>query len=324
MITNQRKNINQRIAKIIRQTTLFQKRVLTVMILAISGIFTLHSQELLCTVEVNSQQIEGTNKSVFEALQTSITEYMNETKFSNATFANNEKIECRLFFTVSAYDNDRITADLQVQLSRPVYNSTYTTTLLNFRDTKVEFDYQEGDPLIFNEMTRQSNLTAILDYYAYLFLALDFDSFSPNGGQEFYEKCQSVVQEAQSGGEVGWKAFEDTKNRSAVLSAYTDANTSGIRNLLYNYHRKGLDEMVTSPDKGRATITESLKEIQTVYKNAPMSVALSIFRDAKLDELVNIYSKAPQTERETAYEILQPIYPTDIERLDKIKKGEEQ
>ncbi|MDE6339003.1 MAG: DUF4835 family protein [Muribaculaceae bacterium] len=286
----------------------------------ISGVF---AQEFRCEVEVNSQQVEGTNKSVFESLKESMSTYMNETKFSNAIFSPNEKIECRLFLTVKEYTDDRIKGELQLQLSRPVYNSTYTTTLFNFRDTKVEFDYREGDPLIFNENTVDNNLTALLDYYAYLFLAIDFDSFSPKGGQQFFDKAQSIVQQAQSIGEVGWRTFEDTKNRAAVLGSYTDTNTSGIRNLLYNYHRKGLDEMVTSPDKGRAVITESLKELKTVADNAPMSVGLSLFRDSKLDELVNVYSKAPQNERETAYEILQPIFPTESERLDKIKKGEE-
>lgn len=282
------------------------------------------AQEFKCEVDVNSQQVEGTNKSVFDALKEGISTYMNETKFSNAIFSPNEKIECRLFLTVAEYTDDRIKGDLQLQLSRPVYNSTYTTTLFNFRDTRVEFDYREGDPLIFNENSVDNNLTALLDYYAYLFLALDFDSFSPKGGQQFFDRAQSVVQQAQSLGEIGWRTFEDTKNRAAVLSSYTDSNTSGIRDLIYNYHRKGLDEMVTSPDKGRAVITESLKELKKVADTAPMSVALSLFRDSKLDELVNVYSKAPQTERETAYEILQPIFPTESERLDQIKKGSEQ
>ena len=281
----------------------------------------LHAQELRCTVEVNSDKVEGTSKSVFETLRQSIADYFNENRFSNASFAPNERIDCRFFLTVNEYDNDRLKGDIQVQLSRPVYNSTYTTTLLNFRDTKVEFDYREGDPLNYNESSFDSNLTAILNYYALLFLAIDFDSFSPEGGQQFFDRAASIVQMAQSSGEIGWKAFEDTKNRSAVLSAYTDGNMQGVRKLLYDYHRKGLDEMVTSPDKGRAVITESLKEIEKVYKVAPMSVALSIFRDAKLDELVNVYSKAPESERTAAYEILQAIYPTDTERLDKIKRG---
>ncbi len=299
------------------------RRILGLIFLFIGLVSGAQAQELNCVVEVNSQQVEGTNKNVFNALQEAISTYMNETKFSNAIFSPNEKIECRLFLTVKEYTDDRIKGELQLQLSRPVYNSTYTTTLFNFRDTKVEFGYREGDPLIFNENTVENNLTAILDYYAYLFLAIDFDSFSPKGGQPFYDRAQSVVQQAQSIGEVGWRTFEDTKNRAAVLSSYTDTNTAGIRNLLYNYHRKGLDEMVTSPDKGRAVITESLKELKTIADNSPMSVALSLFRDSKLDELVNIYSKAPSAERETAYDILQPIYPTESERLDKIKKGSE-
>lgn len=287
------------------------------------GSFKLYSQELLCSVEVNTSAIEGTNKSVFESLQQAITDYFNETKWTNAVFAPNEKLDCKFFLTVKEYDNDRIKGDIQVQLSRPVYNSTYTTSLLNFKDTKVEFDYREGDPIVFNENIWDSNLTGILNFYAYLFLALDFDSFSPKGGQPYFDKAASIVQMAQSSGEIGWRTFEDNKNRSAVLNSYTEANTGMIRDLLYQYHRKGLDEMVTSPDKGRATITESLKNIAQIYKNSPMSVALSIFRDSKLDELVNLYSKAPQTEREEVYDLLLPIFPTDMERLNKIKNPPE-
>ncbi len=280
------------------------------------------AQELNCMVEVNSQQVEGTNKSVFTTLQEAITEYMNTRKWTNAQFSPNEKIDCRLFLTVKKYEDDRIKGDLQVQLSRPVYNSTYTTTLLNFKDNKIDFEYREGDPLNFNENAFESNLTAILNFYAYLFLALDFDSFSPNGGQAYFDRAATVVQMAQSSGEVGWKTFEDNKNRSAVLNSYTDGASAGIRRLLYDYHRKGLDEMATSPDKGRAVITESLKELEKIYKSTPMSVALSIFRDSKLDELVNIYSKASTTEKDAVYELLQPIYPTERERLEKIKNPE--
>lgn len=281
------------------------------------------AQEFRATVDVNSQQIEGTNRSVFESLKEQMNTYMNETKFSDATFAANERIECNIFLTVGEYDGDRIKGDLQLQLIRPVYNSTYTTTLFNFKDTRVEFNYREGDPLTYNEMQPENNLTAILDFYANLFLALDFDSFSPRGGERFYERAQSIVQQQQSSGEIGWRTFEDTKNRAAVLSSYTDGNTAGIRNLLYNYHRKGLDEMVTSPDKGRGVITESLNEIKTIYDNSPMSVALSIFRDSKLDELVNVYSKAPESERKGVYDLLQPIYPTESQRLNKIKEPDQ-
>ncbi|MDE6006334.1 MAG: DUF4835 family protein [Muribaculaceae bacterium] len=281
------------------------------------------AQEFRATVEVNSQKIEGTNRSVFESLKEQMNTYMNETKFSDATFSPNEKIECNVYLTVNEYTNDRVKGDLQLQLIRPVYNSTYTTTLFNFKDNKVEFDYRDGDPLTYNETQPENNLTAILDFYANLFLALDFDSFSPRGGERFFERAQSIVQMQQSSGEIGWRTFEDTKNRAAVLNSYTDGNTSGIRDLLYNYHRKGLDEMVTSPDKGRGIITESLKEVKKVFDNAPMSVALSIFRDSKLDELVNVYSKAPDNERKDVYDLLQPVYPTESDRLNKIKNPEQ-
>ncbi|MCH5240980.1 MAG: DUF4835 family protein [Muribaculaceae bacterium] len=298
------------------------RKILLFLIFFVS-VFSSRAQELLCTVEVNTSAIEGTNKSVFETLQGAISDYFNETKWTNAIFSPNERIECRFFLTVKSYDNDRIKGELQVQLSRPVYNSTYTTTLFNFKDTKIEFDYREGEPLIYNENSWTNNLQGILDYYAYLFLALDFDSFSPMGGQPYFDKAATVVQQAQSSGEIGWRAFEDTKNRSAVLSAYTDGNTSSLRDLIYQYHRKGLDEMATSPDKGRAAITETMTVIKDVYDKSPMSVGLSIFRDSKLDELVNVYSQAPQTEREKVYDILQPIFPTDRSRIEKIKKPDE-
>lgn len=277
------------------------------------------AQEFRCDVEVNADQVEGTIKSTFETLQEAINSYMNETKFSDATFSPVEKIECRLFFTINEYADDRVKADLQLQLSRPVYNSTYTTTLFNFRDSRVEFNYRDGDPIVYNEQQPESNLTAILDFYANLFLAIDFDSFSPKGGQRFYDRAASIVQQQQSSGEVGWRTFEDTKNRAAVLNSYTESNTAAMRDLLYNYHRKGLDEMVTSPDKGRSVITDQLNIVKGIYDNAPMSVALSIFRDSKLDELVNVYSKAPETERKDVYDLLQPIYPTESQRLNDIK-----
>lgn len=281
------------------------------------------AQELNCAVEVNSEQIQGSNKEVFTTLQQAIAEYMNTNKWTDAQFYANEKIECKLYFTIKSYDeNNVMSGDLQIQAIRPVYNSSYTTTLFNFKDTKVDFSYALNEPLIFSENTMESNLTAILNFYAYMILAFDFDSFSPRGGDLYYEKAAAVVRLAQSSGESGWKAFEDTKNRSAVLSAYQDNSTSVIRDILYQYHRKGLDEMVLSPNKGRTVITNTLEQLKKIYDTAPMSVCLSIFKDSKLDELVNVYSKASATEKETVYELLYPLYPTESTRLDKIKSTE--
>ena len=282
---------------------------------------TVTAQELNCKVEINTDQVEGTNKQVFTTLEEAMNDYMNTNVFTNNQFSANEKIDCRLFFTVKEYNDGKITGDLQVQSSRPVYNSTYTTTLLNFKDTKIDFNYMENAPLVFTLDRMESQVTAILNFYAYLILALDYDSFSPRGGEPYFERLKTIVQQAQSSGETGWKAFEDTKNRSAVLSAFTDQSTQSLRDLLYNYHRKGLDEMSVSPDKGRAKITESLDVIKEVYSKAPMSVGLSLFKDSKLDELVNVYSKATSEERNKVYNILQDVYPTEQERLNKIKNG---
>ena len=212
--------------------------------------------------------------------------------------------------------------ELQVQSSRPVYNSSYTTTLLNFKDTKIEFDYSEGQPLIFSENSMESNLTAILNFYVYMILGIDFDSFSPRGGNAYYERARNVVQMAQSSTESGWKAFEDNKNRSAVLNVFTEPSTIQFRDLLYQYHRNGLDEMSVSPDKGRSNITASLETLTKIADVAPMTVALSMFKDAKMDELVNVYTKGTQDERKRVYELLYAIYPTETTRLEMIKKGE--
>lgn len=280
------------------------------------------AQELNCTVEVNSQQVSG-YEQVFTSLQEAINEYMNSTKFTAAQFSPNEKIECRLFLTVKEYTDDKVKGDLQVQSSRPVYNSSYTTTLLNFKDNKIEFEYRPGEPLVFSETTMESNLTALLNYYAYLILALDFDSFSELGGQPYYDRLQTIVQLAQSSGEVGWKTYDDNRNRAAVLAALTDPNTQSIRNLIYQYHRRGLDEMSVAPDKGRANITEALRLLPQIREKAPMSVILNMWHDAKLDELVNVYSKGSQSERDEVYQILLDLYPTDQQRLNNIKNPPE-
>ena len=279
------------------------------------------AQELNCRVEVNSDKITGTNKSVFTTLQEAITSYMNDTKFTAAQYSPIEKIECTLFFTIKEYDGDKMTGDIQVQATRPAYNASYTTNLINFRDSKVEFTYSEGEPLTFNGTNMESQLTAILNFYAYMIIAIDTDSFAPRGGEAAWDRVKTIVQQAQSSGETGWRAFDDNKNRAAVLGAYTDPSTQQLRDMVYKYHREGIDQMSVSPDKGRAAITESLETLKNIYNVAPMSVGLSMFRDSKLDELVNVYTKGSQEERDRVVEILSSLYPTDQDRIQKIKEG---
>lgn len=296
---------------------LLNRYLISIAILAVAS-SNISAQELNCSVEVNSSKVSGQDH-VFETLQEAINDYMNTTKFTSAQFTPAEKIDCRLFLTVNEYTDDVIKGELQIQSTRPVYNSSYTTTLINFKDTKIEFTYRENEPLVFSENSIESNLTALLDYYAYLILAVDFDTFSPRGGQTYFDRMASIVQMAQSLGEVGWKQFEDNRNRAALLGAFTDPQTMEIRDLLYQYHRKGLDEMSVSPDKGRSNITQNLSILQKIYQASPMSVVLSIWRDAKLDELVNVYSKGSQSERDDVYNLLTELYPTEATRLNDIK-----
>ena len=279
--------------------------------------------ELNCEVEINTDKISDGNKEIFDELKKAITDYMNTTKWTNATFSTNEKIYCKLLLTVSTWDinNSLMKGDLQIQSQRPVFNSTYTTTIINFRDTKVNFNYDIGQQLVFSEIDMEDNLTAILNFWAYMIIAMDFDSFEFKGGDPYYERAAQVVRLAESAGETGWKAFEDNTNRNAVLSAFTNNQTAPIRQMLYDYHRLGLDQMVVTVDKGRSTITHTLENLSKIYDVAPMSVCLTMFKDAKLDELINIYSKANMTEKESVYEMLYQVYPSEITRLDEIKKA---
>ena len=295
-------------------------------LVALLGVFNAvaddEATELLCEVEVNSDKITDGSREIFNELQEKVTDYMNTTKWTNAIFGTNEKIHCKLMFTISSWDNSSglMKGDLQIQSSRPVYNSSYTTAIINFKDAKVDFNFETGQQLVFSEMEMQDNLTAILNFWAYMIIALDFDTFELKGGDPYYELAANIVRMAQSTGESGWKAFEDNTNRNAVLSAFTDTQTSPIRDILYEYHRLGLDQMVVTVDKGRATITHTLENLGKIYQVAPLSVCLTMFKDSKLDELINIYSKANMTEKESVYEMLYQVYPSENTKLEDIKK----
>lgn len=294
------------------------RRLLVIIAAAAGSAVSIGAQELDCKVEINTDQLADTRRDVFNELQQAISDYMTTTRFTGTRFGTREKIECRMFFTITGYSDDIVTGELQVQSLRPVYNSSYTSTLLNFKDEKITFPYQQGDRLVFSENTVESNLTAILDYYAYLILALDFDSFSPRGGQSYVERMSSIVQQAQATRDSGWRTFDDNRNRASIANAFTAPSTAPMRDLSYNYHRLGLDIMAVSPDKGRAEITRSLRTLDEVGQLSPLSVALTMFHDAKLDELVNIYSRGPADERKSVYDTLDNLYPTDTNRLKEI------
>ena len=279
------------------------------------------AQELNARITVNGDKIATANKQIFMTLQNSLTEFVNNRTWTDATCAVNEKMDCSMTIIVNELDETTFKSEIQIQARRPVYNSSYTTTLLNFRDQQLDFEYTEGEPLDYNSNTLTSNLTATVVFYIYVILGLDFDSFAPKGGSTYIQQAQQIVNMAQS--EMswsGWKAFESNQNRHAVVTALQDNASDAFREMWYTYHRKGLDEMAANPDRGRTTIIESLSGLKDVKSARPTSVLLQMFSDAKLDEIIAIYSKATSQERQEGYKMLFDIYPAQSNRLEELQK----
>lgn len=279
------------------------------------------SQELKCNVTMNSDLIQGTNKSVFSNLQKSISEFVNNRKWSELAFANTERIDCSMNIIVKKVEGDRFTAEIQVQSRRPVFNSSYNTTLFNFKDNDFSFEYKEFDQLEMNESTITSNLTAVLAYYAYVIIGYDLDSYSRLGGSSFFEAAERIVSAAQSADLAGWKAFESSKNRYALINNITDEAFKKFRNYFYEYHRLGLDEMAINMTNARQRIATGLPLLREANRARPSAIIISSFMDAKNDELINIFSKATDKEKKEAVEILTDVNPTAIERYEKILKN---
>ena len=280
------------------------------------------AQELNARITINSDKVQSTNKQVFKTLQDALNDFVNNKKWTDATFAMNERIDCSMTLIINEMVSDNsFKGEIQVQARRPVYNSSYTTTLLNYRDTELSFDYTEFEPLEYTENTLNSNLIATVVFYIYTILGLDFDSFSPKGGTAFFEQAMQIVSLAQAQPTwTGWKAFENDRNRHALATALTDNTSELFRDMWYNYHRKGLDEMAANPDRGRTTIISALPALQEVKKARPTSVLLQMFADAKLDEIIAIYSKAITQERQEGYKMLFEIYPAQSTRLEELQK----
>lgn len=284
--------------------------------------FTAKSQELNARVTINSDKVQGTNKQVFTTLQTALTEFINNRKWTDATFAVNERIDCSFTLIINEMPTESsFKGELQIQARRPVYNSSYSTTLFNFRDMQLDFDYTEFEPLEYTQNTLQNNLTASVVFYIYVILGLDFDSFAQTGGSPFIQQAMQVVTLAQSEmAWTGWKAFDSNRNRHALATALTDNTSAVFREMWYTYHRKGLDEMAANPDRGRTTIIETLPALKEIQTARPGSVLMQLFSDSKLDEVVSVYSKANQTEKQEGYKLLSTIFPTQTTRLEPLKK----
>ncbi|MFZ4724611.1 MAG: DUF4835 family protein [Paludibacter sp.] len=278
------------------------------------------SQELKCTIQINSDQIQGTNKSVFNTLQKSITEFVNNRKWTEASYSNDERIECTMNILLKKVEGEVFTAEIQIQSRRTIYNSTYFSPLFNFKDNSFVFNYKEFDILELPENTITSNLTAVVAYYAYIIIGYDMDSYSRLGGSSCFQSAESIVNAAQGADLVGWKAFESTRNRYALVNNLTDEAFKKFRNYFYEYHRLGLDEMTINATNARARIAEGLPIIREANRARPSSIIISSFLDAKNDELINIFAKGTTKEKTDAVQILSDVNPTLTARYEKIMK----
>lgn len=281
------------------------------------------AQELNAKVTINHQQVQGTDASVFEALQQSLEQLLNERQWTELQFKKNERITCNFNITVTKYNKESnlFTATALIQANRPVFNSAYTTTLYNNRDANFNFQFAEFDQLNFQEENIDNQLTALIAYYAYLIIGLDLDSFSPLGGTEILQRCMTLVNNAQDLDYPGWKSFDDSRNRFAIINDYLDESLKSFRQLQYDYYRKGLDEMSTNSERGRLGVSESLELLQTAHKERPLSLLPQIWTDYKREELASIYKgKGTQKEKEHVYDILFGINASQSTSWEKLKQ----
>lgn len=279
------------------------------------------AQELNSTVSINTQQIDASLRPRFETLKESLEEFINGQQWTGAQFAINERIQCTFAITINEVAaNDIYNVSLTVQARRPVYNSSYQSTLFNWRDDQVVLPYQEGQNLTYNEFNLDNEFIATIAYYCYLVLGIDFESFSPNGGEAYLRKCESIVSQMQSSDSRGWKAFDSKTNRHAIITALLEQNQQAYRKYWYTYHRNGLDQMAQSVDKGRAQITAGLANLVEVRSADTMTPLLNLFIAAKQDELCNIYSEAPMSEKKQVYDQLTDLFPTYSRQLESIKE----
>lgn len=281
--------------------------------------FPVFSQELRCNIQIVSQQIQGTNKQVFRTMQTAINEFMNSRRWTDHVYSYDERIECTFLFNLTEQISaDEFRGSLQVQASRPVYNSSYNTVLLNFKDDDVQFKYVEYQSIDFNETVTPTNLTGLLAFYANLILGLDYDTFAMDGGTPYFSRAEAIVNKMQNSNVPGWKAYESRDNRYWLVENILNNAYSPVRECLYRYHRLGLDRMSDHLTESRAEIAESMRLLQKAYRAKPGAFILKIFFDAKADELVHIFSESFSDEKKRVFNILNEIDPANIKKYNKI------
>jgi hypothetical protein len=298
--------------------------MLTVLSLCLTFCTQGRAQELDAKITINHNQIQGTDASVFDNLQQTLMQFVNDRQWTNLQFQKNERISCNFNITVTKYDASTglFTCKALIQANRPVYNSAYTTTLYNNTDNDFNFRFAQFDQLDWNEETIDNQLTALFGYYALLIIGLNLDSFSPMGGEAILQRCMNLTNNAQNLEFTGWKSFDDDRNRFAIINGYLDGAMQPFRQLQYDYYRKGLDEMANNADRGRQEISTAIEnDLKKCHEDRPTSLLPQIWTDYKRDEIANIYQgKGTQKEKEAVYDVLFSINASQGNVWEKIKQ----
>uniref|UniRef100_UPI00404B753F type IX secretion system protein PorD n=1 Tax=Gelidibacter sp. TaxID=2018083 RepID=UPI00404B753F len=272
--------------------------------------FTAFSQELNCEVVVNAQMTGNENVQVFKTLERQLKEFVNNTQWTNKSFKPQERINCSMVINVQDYNNDSFQATIQIQSSRPTFNSSYSTPVYNFNDRDFTFQYLEFQNLVYNPNQYESNLVSVLTYHIYMILGLDADTFSQNGGDEYFRQVQNITNYSQQSNFKGWKLEDGLQSRFAMIDNLMSPTFKEFRTVMYNYHLNGLDTMADNPKKAKEALTGIFPMLREMNNKRPNSFLLRVFFDAKADEIEQIFSDGPSVNVTETIEILNRIAPT--------------
>lgn len=291
-----------------------------ILIIAVMMGVSLSSQELNCVVFINHAEIGVSNKKIFDTMQNDIFEYMNNTKWTNSAYKNYERIDCSITINIlEALSTNSFRGSIQLKVSRPVFNATYKTSILNFNDNNVSFTYEEFQPLVYNENNFESNLVSILTFYAYTILGYQADTFGFKGGEEFFKQAESVVNVAQQGGGVGWNRIDGNYTRYQLNENLLSPVYEQYRKTMYEYHILGLDRMVDNTRDAKEVMSKSISDLQNLYNDRPNTFLIRVFFDTKGDEIVDVFADGPRIDTSRLREVLGRIYPAFDEKWKEIK-----
>jgi len=288
-------------------------------VLLIMFSFSVKGQELNCSVKINFERITDANPQIFKTLEKSLNDFVNNTRWTARNFDNNERIDCSMFINVSAYNSNAFTATLQVQSSRPIFNSTYSSPIFNYNDKDFNFRYTEGENLYYNPNSFDSNLVAMIAFYANIIVGLDADSFQKNNGTTYYQTAQSMVSLAQGGGYKGWSQQDGNQNRYFLANDLLSNTFTPFRESLYEYHYGALDQMADNQKLGKEKIIVALKTLAKVQSVRPNAFLTRVFFDAKSDEIVSMFSGGPMVPITELMELLNRVSPLNSSKWGKIK-----